>query len=269
MNDQSIVDSLVQQFNAEGIRSMVVLGSYAREDAGPYSDIDLLRIIDENADVGSGGSYLIDDRLVNVSNADPAQVEAWFTEPNLAVTVVAALREAKILLDKEQTFASIQKRANSFIWDEEMQSKADKYASQEMVGWIEEVHKGLEGLRRLNLNLDADELAREVVGRLLNARFGCTFGLSHVVQVQKGIAINSDNAFYAELTQAIGRDSSWSRLRDLAFGVGRDGRVPTLQEQVEAGLLLYVETVNILGEAIQPEHKSLIERTVKRINDYW
>lgn len=267
--DDSFIE-IAQQFAVSGVRAILLLGSYARGDAGPYSDVDLLRLIDDGVGEPEGsGSHLIDGRLVNVSNADPAQVEAWFTKPNQAVNVVASLRDARALIDPDNRFTELLERANSFTWTDEMQAKANAYASQEMVGWIEEVHKGLEGLRRLEWALEDAELAQEVTGRLLHARFGCTFGLCHVVQVQRGIAINSDNAFYADVAEAVGRDSTWSRLRSIAFGVGHGGRVPTLREQVEAGLLLYAETAKLLDDAILPEHRPLIQHTVDQISEYW
>lgn len=258
--EQPNFDSLTQQFDGPGVRAIVLMGSYARGDAGPFSDVDLLRLTDEEPQGLTGeGSHLIDERLVTVSNAAPARVDAWFTEPNKAVAVVASLRDARALLDRNNAFAQVQARANAFVWDSEMQAKANAYASQEMIGWIEEAHKGLEGLRRLKEGeLDA--------GRLLNARFGLSHGLSHVMQVQRGILSNSDNAFYDAITKAIGHDSEWSRLCGIAFAIGTvDGRQPTVPEQVEAGLRLYVETVRLLGDAIQPEHKPFIERTVARI----
>ncbi|MEM7126679.1 MAG: nucleotidyltransferase domain-containing protein [Chloroflexota bacterium] len=265
-------NSLIQQFDGSGVNALVLMGSYARGDAGPFSDVDLLRLIgEETSDLTNNltgeGSYLIDDRLVTLSNADPAQVDAWFTEPNLAVSVVASLRDAQVLVERENAFAKVKERADTFVWDEAMQTKANAYASQEMVGWIEEAHKGLEGLRRMDI--EEINIEQEVIGRLLNARFGLTHGLSHVVQVQHGIATNSDNAFYADVAEAVGLDSAWSRVRTVAFGVGLDGRTPTLREQVEAGLLLYVETAQLLRKAILPQHKPLIQRTVERINDYW
>ena len=266
--DQPNWDFLIQLFDHPDVQAIVITGSYARGDAGPFSDVDLLRLARDNpTELTGDGSHLIDDRLVTVSHADPAQVEAWFSEPQLAVCVVNCLRDARVLVDRDEAFAQIKERANAFVWDEVMQTKANAYASRELVGWAEEVHKGLEGLRRMDM--DVENVGQESTGRLLLARFGCTFGLSKVVQVQRAIATNSDNAFYAEVTEAIGSDSAWSRLHAIAFGIGSSGRVPTLREQVEAGLLLYVETASLVADAILPEHKPLIDRTVERINEYW
>jgi len=131
------------------------------------------------------------------------------------------------------------------------------YASSQMVGWIEEAHKGLEGLHR------------NEVGRLLNARFGLSWGLAGVMRVQRGILGNSDNSFYDDVRQSLGEASHWSRLLAVAFGVaGSDGKSLSLHESVVAGLQLYCETARLLAHALQPDDIPLIAATVVRISRF-
>jgi hypothetical protein len=135
-----------------------------------------------------------------------------------------------------------------------MQRNADHWVSGQMVGWMEEVHKGLAGLRRKD------------IGRMLNARFGCSWGLSRVVAVYKGLLLSGDNSFYDEIGEAVGMDSEWVRLRRIAFGIeGQDGKAPGLREQVVAGLQLYVATGRLLGPALEPTDAVLVEQTVTLI----
>jgi hypothetical protein len=231
------------------------MGSHARGDAGPYSDVDLVRLISESGDLkAETHSYLIDGCLVVVSDRGPAEIENWFSAPEEASNVIGGLCSARHLLDRDQTFARIQARARSFTWDTSMQQKADAWASRQMVGWIEEVHKGLEGLRRNDL------------GRLLNARHGCTWGLSRVVQVQRGVLLSGDNAFYDEVACAVGWDSEWVRLRHIAFGITWENEVaPSLREQVTAGLRMYVVTAEMLAGFLRPEDEPLVAETIRLI----
>jgi hypothetical protein len=249
--------ALAHRFDSSVVNAIVLMGSHARHDASPYSDVDLVRFVGEGeSGLAGAGSHLIDDTLVVVSNVAPAEVETWFARPEVAVKTITGVRLARALIDRDDTFATIQARAQAFAWDENLQLQADLWASEQMVGWIEEVHKGLEGLRRGD------------VGRLLNGLFGCTFGLSHVIQVQRGVLISGDNGFYEEVAAAVGLDSLWVQLRGIAFGVIEvQGRPPSLRERVVAGLSLYVATVELLGDALQPEHTFLINQTVKLIND--
>ena len=249
--------SLAQKFDASSVNAVVLMGSHARGDAGPYSDVDLVRFVaEESADLAGAGSHLIDGVLVVVGNVTLSQAEEWFTQPQRATDTMAGLRSARALIDRQTTFAALQARAHAFVWTEELQIKADLWASEQMVGWIEEVHKGLEGLRRHD------------AGRLLNAGFGLSWGLSTVVKVQRGILLSGDNGFFVEVATTVGQESLWSQLRAVAFGVAEvHGRPPSLRERVVAGLHLYGLTVELIATAIQPEHAPLITQTIQLINE--
>lgn len=244
---------LAQKFDSPGVEAIVLMGSYAGGTAGPFSDVDLVRFFREgNVEFSvSDGSYLVDGFLVNVSSVNPQQIEEWFSRPEVAVNVISGIRTAHPLLVRSNLFEVVHQRARSFIWDAEMQQKANHWASQQMVGWIEEVRKGLEGLRRKD------------IGRMLNSRFGCSWGLSKVVGVHRGILLAGDNSFYDEIGEAVGKDSEWVRLRRIAFGIeDPNGKAPNLQEQVVAGLRLYVATSIMLSDIFKPTDMAFIEQTV-------
>ena len=246
---------LAQTFDAPSVDALALMGSYARDDAGPFSDVDLVRLIAEQVEPPDGsGSHIINGRLVVVSNVRPAQVVAWFERPDQAVEVIAGLRAARPLVDRAGIFAAIQRRAHAFVWDATMQTRANVWASEQLVGWSEEAHKGLEGLRR------------DDIGRLLNARFGLSWGLSRVMQVQRGVLLTSDNTFWDQVALAVGSESVWTRLRHLAFGLSDYGVAPpTLREQVIGGLRLYIVTAELLAPAIQSADAPLIAHTVALI----
>jgi hypothetical protein len=248
--------ALVHRFDGPDVRALVLMGSHARGDAGPYSDIDLVRFVAAGAgELAGHGSHLIDGTLVVVSNVEPATVERWFTDASAALENIAGVRSARPLRDRDGYFAAIQARAKEFTWTAELQAQADALASEQMVGWIEETHKGLEGLRRQH------------PGRLLNGLFGLTFGLSRVMQLHHGVLLSGDNGFYDEVAAAVGVDSAWTHLRAVAFGVAEvHGRPPSLRERVVAGLGLYVTTAELLDAVLLPAHRPLIEETVQLIN---
>jgi hypothetical protein len=251
--DPELMD-LAAAFDARGIVAVALAGSYARNEAGPYSDVDLIRFVAGAAKPQDDGSHLIHGRLVVVSSLTSAEVEATFTAPEVTCNMLAGLRTARPLIDRDGAFARISGRAARFRWDAAMQARADRYAGEQLVGWIEEVHKGLEGLRRND------------IGRLLNARFGLSWGLSGVVKVQRGVLLSGDNGAWDEINRAVGEGTHWVRLRAQAFGIsGADGRVPSLQDQVRAGLALYVETVQLMEDALPMPQREMVLATVMRI----
>ncbi|MBC8076859.1 MAG: nucleotidyltransferase domain-containing protein [Chloroflexales bacterium] len=247
---------LAQRFDASAVHAIALMGSYARGEAGPHSDVDLVRFLAHAADAVPGrSSHLIDGRLVMVSDARPQEVEEVFERPEIAVGHIPGLRTALPVFDRHGDFANLQQRAHAFVWDAAMQTRANAWASEQMVGWIEEAHKGLEGLRRND------------VGRLLNARFGLSWGLSRVVQVQRGVLYAGDNAFFAAVEAAVGVDTDWARLHRVVFGIeNADGSPPTLREQVVAGLRLYITTAELVADALQPGDASLVYQTAARIS---
>ncbi|MCB0183626.1 MAG: hypothetical protein KDE31_05150, partial [Caldilineaceae bacterium] len=193
--------------------------------------------------------------LVVVSNYTPSTVNTWFTDPTAAVQAIAGLRQAESLWDPSGALARLQQRAHAFTWSDELQAKANRWAGEQMVGWIEEVHKGLEGLRRGD------------VGRLLNASFGLSWGLMGVVKVQRGVLVYSDNSAIDQVMASVGVDSRWSELCAISFGVTPEkGVPPSLRARVLAGLQLYSVTADMLRPVFAVEHAPLIVRTSERIH---
>ena len=73
--------ALARRFDGPGVRAVALMGSHARGDAGPFSDVDLMRLVAADSDVPGAGSHLIDGNLVVVSNVPPDALERWFTDP--------------------------------------------------------------------------------------------------------------------------------------------------------------------------------------------
>ena len=253
MTLSGILASLSTKADRPDVLSLVLMGSHARGEAGAYSDVDLVRFV-RTSTATESETLLLDGTLVVISTATAQSIDGWFSEPTQAVDTISGLRTARALIDRGRFFAAIQARAQAFVWDDHLQHKADVWASQELVGLIEEVHKGLNGL------VSGDR------GRLLNARFGLSWLLSGVIKVQRGVLLHGDNGIYSELAAVMGADSRWTHLRHAAWGIeDNDGRVPALREQVIAGLQLYIETVHLVKSALQPQDAPKIRATVALI----
>lgn len=248
-------NDLVRRFDRPEVRALVLMGSYARGDANPYSDVDLVRFTAaDTPPLPAAGSHLLDGRLVVVMDAGPSEVEAAFTRPEVAVGRIVGLRQGRALVDRDGYFAALQEGAHAFVWDAAMQARADAYASDELVGWAEEVRKGLAGLRGGDTS------------RLLDAEFGLSWGLNRLVGVQRGIPLKAGSAagadWFTQVERMIGPGSEWVRLRRLAFGVDGDERPPTLRERVTAGLRLYVATAELLQDIVRSQVRPIVDDTV-------
>lgn len=254
--DKGAMATLLERFVPDAASGVLLAGSRARGNAGPYSDVDWIRLARDDEGLPGDGSYLIDGRLVVVNTLTPGFVETIFCEPRVACDYVMGLRSAQILLDREGQLALLQRRARDFVWDAAMQQRANLWAGEQMVGIIEEAHKGLEGVRRND------------IGRMLNARFGLSWILSNIMKVQRGVLLSSDNGVWDEINRGIGETTPWVRLRRTVFGLEDGaGRSPLLRDQVIAGLRLYVLTANYLDRALAHEHGELVRATVARIEE--
>ncbi len=243
---------IAQRFITPDVYAVLLVGSHARGDAGEFSDVDLKLLLRNGARSVAPATHLIDGLLVTVGGVTPDEVEEWFTNPASSVIAIQGVRDACMLFDPDGAGVQVQQRAHTFIWDAAMQTKANAWVSAEMVGWIEEVYKGLEGLRRHD------------IGRMLNARHGFSWGLSRVAQVYLGVLFSSDNGIHAELTSYV--SVKWASLRDAAFGIcNSDGAAISLEEQIVAGLELYVETARIVDHVIRPEHRALVDHAIAAI----
>ena len=248
--NQPDLDALTAHFRTRDAVAVALMGSYARGDAGRFSDVDLVRFYAGGDGYGGAETRFLDGFFIVVSDVRPAQVEDWFYKPDQASATIAGLRSARPLWDPAGFFTSIQSEAKVFTWDSEMQARADAWASSQMAGWIEEAQKGLAGLRASH------------EGRLLNARYGLTWGMLNVLRVQRGILISGDNGTYPEVIQNIGPGSRWAVLSRQAFGI--DGAA-SLTGQVTAGLRLYIHTAELLAGILKPDDKRSVNEVVRRI----
>jgi hypothetical protein len=256
---------LIYRFDRPEVKALVLVGSYARGDAHPFSDVDLVRFTTATApSLPGSGSHLVDGRLVVVSDASPDEVETWFAQPELAVSRIPGLRQGRPLRDHDGYFATLQARADAFVWDQAMQARANAFANGAMVGWVEEVHKGLAGLRSGD------------VGRLLDAEFGLSWGLNRLVDVQRGVPLVAppggeqwSGDWFQRAEQVIGPQTEWARLRRRVFGVtgGGSDAPPALRERVIAGLWFYVATAELLADVWTPPATQLIDHAVRLVRD--
>ena len=92
----------------------MLVGSHARGDAGPDSDLDVLAVGDESY------SWRLDRRdgfLVSVSMRPFAAYLEAFASPELVCGSVAGWRDALVLHDPEGLAASLVRRAREWTWE--------------------------------------------------------------------------------------------------------------------------------------------------------
>ena len=238
---------------------VLLTGSHARGDATRYSDVDLLRFV---ADLPpeEAGRYTLLHRggwLVSVSTTTIAAKRAELARPETAIWAVPGLRQARILLDPDAALAALHREAMAFEWAP-LQDAANAYASYTVMGDAEEVHKILAALAR------GDESAT------LYGTLGLVLGLARAVAVQRGLLIQTENAYFRQVQEAVGPGSAWTRYFRLAAGFDASrsaGSAEPARERGLAALGLYRETVTLLRPILRPAHHDVIQATLAAIHE--
>lgn len=245
------ISARINRIDKTNLRAIALMGSYARGEAKKYSDIDIVCFLKENVQERPPQIKIIDQKYLVVSFVSFAEVESWFTLPEQAVKCILGLRYAKPIWDPNDCFVELQKRAIEFRWNDSFQLKANMYASKNLLSWVEEVHKALQGV-----------LLRDT-GRMLNGLHGLTFGLFHVVSVQRGILLFGDNSFFEQVTSYFGKESEFSQLSREAFGVEV---AVELSQRVVAGLRLFCLVVDLLVDVLTEDEKVAVLLVKEEIN---
>lgn len=185
---------LAELMAEEGVRAVFLTGSHARGEADAWSDLDLAVLVTEDRFARDTVSYR-EGRLVSVERRTVAGRGRAFTEPEVALWNLEALRTGRMLHDPDGVFAALQARAQAFAWTE-VEDQAHRHAGQLVAGMAEEVHKVVGGLH-------AGDGSK--VGY---AAAGLTFALGTAALLSTGTLIPTENRYLA-LAQGAWADPAW------------------------------------------------------------
>ena len=248
----SFLQFLVTQLDNENTIGVTMTGSYARGESGPYSDVDIHCYVKQMPSNAAETSYLrfIKGNLVSVSLTTLEGVYNSLRNPQNSIWIIPGLRQSRILMDKDGSIAALKEFAVKIRW-KVLQTSANEYASWNLSGCTEEVYKILAGL------------ARQDESKTLYAVWGLTHALANALLIQRGILIQTENAYIDLVQETAGRSSEWTRHFRLAVGLD-------LLQPVEsaylgygvASLRLYCETARLLQDILLPEDASIVTQTL-------
>ncbi|MEO7020704.1 MAG: nucleotidyltransferase domain-containing protein [Ktedonobacteraceae bacterium] len=251
---EGLLDQLIKELDTEDVAAIMLHGSYARGEATPYSDIDLVRIVQEASSLPRQKQYSWrEGYLISLSSRPISTYQQWFTIPEEAIFRVRGVQEALILLDKDGTFPAFQQEAQAFRW-EPLQKAADEYISQLLLAQTEIV------LHAFRAKLRNDNIAlADMVMELFSAS-------TDAIAVQRGIMVRSGNTYYHQAQEAAGKNSLWTRYHLCAAGINPQPPFTlTIEDRSVAALRLYQETFRLLQPVLRSEHRVTIEPLIEMI----
>ena len=250
----SFLQSILKRIDSPDVIGVGIVGSYARGQAGQYSDVDV-DIFVSRLPENPYDRYTLrywENRLVSLKSTLPESERAALNDPRRAIWAVPGLREMRILLDKDGSMAALQKAAQDFNWSP-LQSAADEFAAEEVMGNAEEVHKILNGL------------ARRHESTVLYATWGLVKNILEAVAVQRGILVISENRYFDLIQESVGRDSKWTNAFRTAWGL--DPASSHYQTRGMAALRLYHLSAAMFDPLIPEKHRAVVNHTLQLIKD--
>jgi predicted nucleotidyltransferase len=250
---ETLLETIVAEIDSDDVTAIILGGSYARGEATAYSDVDFARLVRTPPQGKKKRYFYRDGRLISVVTWTLDYIEESVTKPEVAIWRVPSLREARILLDKEDIFGTFQRRLADFRW-ETLQAKADAWASDILMLYAEFVHKALGAW--LNRNETA----------LVYATNELLYALTWAVAVQRGVLMQSGNSYYAQVQETAGLDSAWTRYHRMLLCIEPlPGHLSSVEVRGIAALRLYQETARLLHAALQPSDRDVIEQAIRVI----
>lgn len=250
----AFLQSVLKEIDAPEIVGVSIVGSYARKQAGQYSDVDFdifTRRLPENPYDRYTLRYW-DDKLVSLKYTRLDDERLALNDPRRAIWAVPGLRSMKIVLDKDGSMGELQQEAHAFDGSL-LQPAANEFAAEQVMGNAEEVHKILNGL------------ANEHESTVLYATWGLVKNLLEAVAVQRGILIISENRYFDLIQDSMGRDSEWTRAFRTAWGL--DPEDSQYRARGAAGIRLYRLSADMFADLIPAKHRDVVYRTVKVVEE--
>ncbi len=248
------IQAVLQKIDSPDVIGVGIVGSYARGQEGRYSDVDVdiyVSKLPENEYDGYTLRYW-DEKLVSLRYILFDEERAQLTNPRRVIWVVPGLRGMQIVLDKDNSLAELQKAAQHFDFSL-VQSAADEYAGEQIMGNAEEVHKILNGL------------ARGHESTVLYATWGMVKNMLEAVAVQRGLLIVSENRYFDLIQESVGRDTKWTRAFRMAWGL--DPNASQYQSRGAAALTLYRLTAAMFDRLIPEKHRDVVNHTLRLIKE--
>lgn len=250
---EALLAILTAELDGDDVTGLVLGGSYARGDAGPYSDVDLAPIIREGRPVPPKRFFYRDGLLGSVSPRTLARWRAAMYAPETAIYALPSIREVRILLDKDGSIADLKREARGLTWDA-LQPEANRAAARAVFLAVEDAMKTFAALEAH----DASALCRALLELL--------YAMPLAVALHRGVLVASGNTFFNQLYAAAGADSAWTIALREALGAVPPHESSLYRTPLEArgvaALRLYAATAAMLRPALTADEIAVIDTTL-------
>lgn len=240
----SAAREVADELAVRGAEAVVLVGSHARGDAGPGSDVDVLAIGPREF------SFRLERRgefLLSASSCPARAYRAELTDPGSFCAAVPGWREAVVLYDPAGIAGSLIEDAKAWTW-EPLAERCDRWVAEKVTSFAEEVHKLVAALRREDVTTAA------VQRSLLSMR------LAPILAVHHRILYGSENALWDLVGSAMGEE--WRRTQSSALGLDDE----PFEETCRAALKLYGLAANEVNHLFDDRQERVVSKACELAN---
>ena len=226
---REVADELVAW---NGTEAAVLVGSHARGDAGPESDVDILVAGPREF------SFRLERRgglLVSVTSRSLEAYRLELTEPGSVCAAVPGWRGAVALRDPHGGAASLIEAALAWTW-EPLGERCDGWVAEEVCSLAEEVHK--------------------LVAAIVDERRATAAAQRSVLAVHRRILYGSENRLWDIVSNAMGEE--WRVAQSAALGLGDEG----FGETCRAALGLYGLAAQGVRSCLNARQRGVVEHAL-------
>ena len=238
MDQPSVAREVTDELVEDGAEAVVLVGSHARGNAGPESDVDVLAVGPQTfsfrLEIERRGGL-----LVSVTSRPVEAYRRELTDPGVICAAVPGWREAVVLHDPHGTATALIEEARNWTWAP-LVRRCDRWVAEEVCSLAEEVHKLIAALR---------------AGRLTTAaaqRSVLAIRLAGVMAAHRRILYGSENRLWDLVSDAMGEE--WRLAQSAALGLNGE----PFGQTVEAALRLYGLAANAVEHLFDGRQREVV-----------
>lgn len=239
-----LTDRLITLADGPAVRGIAVLGSAARGDASPWSDIDVEATVAEPSAKWDTRPSFIGERLIMCHAITADEPWAQLTMPDKAIWAAPSYGVMRILVDRDGGLARLRQAARSFDY-EPLRPAAAAFVRQRAPTLGEYVLKIRAGLEQH----DGSKTQYAQANLILRCE--------RLVAVALLVPIRTENEYYAVVRDAAG--PRWTELHRTALGV--DGGDAVAHATAACGL--FRETMRLVDDQLDGPSRALVRRMLE------
>ena len=235
----SVARQAAEELADDGAEAAVLVGSHARGDAGPDSDVDVLavgpRTFDFSLELRGG-------LLVSASSQPFGAYRREMANPGSVCTAVPGWREAVVLHDPNGEARALIEEAKAWTWGP-LERRCDGWVAEEITALAEEAHRLVAALR-------AGHRTTAAVQRSVLA-----LRPAQILAVHRRILYGSENRLWDLVAEAMGREE-WRVAQSAALGLNGE----PFEETCRAALKLYGRAVDNVYQLLDERQRGVADR---------